>query len=82
MADYTVNHRYTSRRDGVQFGPYEPGTVVQLDESDAEWVNRDSPGCLTATLVIDIVGDEAKVGDQVVGAVNRMHKGGRKRAGA
>lgn len=48
MAAYTVNHRYTAFRDGTRFGPYEPGTTVDLEPADAAWVNRDSPGCLTA----------------------------------
>lgn len=47
MGKYEVNHRYQSYRDGAQYGPYEPGTVIDLDDVDAEWVNRDSPGALS-----------------------------------
>ena len=43
---YTVKHNYKSYRDGQQFGPWEAGTEVELDEPDAEWVERDSPGAL------------------------------------
>jgi len=78
MAKYTVNHTYRSRRDGVDFGPYEPGAVVELDPADAEWVNRDSPGCLTAGATVEI---KVEPDAEIVGALNRMHKGGRKRAG-
>lgn len=82
MATYAVNHHYRSFRDGVQYGPYEPGTFVQLDEVDAEWVNRDSPGTLTERATIDVVDTDAVVDGEAVGTINRMHKGGRKRAGA
>lgn len=82
MPTYAVNHRYSAFRDGAQFGPYEPGTFVELSEADAEWVNRDSPGTLTEKVAIDVVGDDAVIGSEVVGAANRQHKGGRKRAGA
>lgn len=44
MPRYTVNHRYSSNHNGRQFGPWEPGIEIELDEPDAEWVNRDSPG--------------------------------------
>lgn len=43
---YTVQHRYTASRDGQTFGPWDPGTEVELDEPDADWVNRDSEGTL------------------------------------
>lgn len=44
---YIVQHAYRSRRDGRDFGPWEEGESVELDnELDAEWVNRDSPGTL------------------------------------
>lgn len=48
MGDYTVQHNYRSTRDGQEFGPWTAGDVVQLDQADADWVNRDSPGALTA----------------------------------
>lgn len=78
MADYTVNHSYRAFHDGKQYGPYEQGTVVQLDEADAAWVNRDSPGCLTAGVTVEV---KTESDPETVGAINRMHKGGRKRAG-
>lgn len=46
MPRYTVQHRYAASRDGQTFGPWEPDTEVDLDEPDAEWVNRDSAGTL------------------------------------
>lgn len=48
MPKYLVNHSYTSRGDGVQYGPWSPGDSVELLEAVAEWVNRDSPGTLSA----------------------------------
>lgn len=44
MPRYTVNHRYESRRDGRQWGPWVAGTVVDLSPADAAWLNADSPG--------------------------------------
>lgn len=73
MAEYKVNHRYRSRRDGQDFGPYEPDTTVELDEADAEWVNRDSPGCLTP------VEATAKADGSAPASKDRGHKGGRTR---
>ena len=73
MGAYAVNHRYTSYRDGKLFGPFEPGTTVELEEADAEWVNRDSPGCLTDIAVAAETKGEAEP------AKDRQHKGGRKR---
>ena len=46
MAEYTFGWAYTARRDGITFGPYEAGQVTELDDADAEWINRDSPGIL------------------------------------
>lgn len=43
---YTVQHRYSAYRDGQLFGPWEPDIEVELDDLDAEWVNRDSEGTL------------------------------------
>jgi len=45
---YEVRHAYRSSRDGQQFGPWRAGEVIELSEADADWVNRDSPGCLLA----------------------------------
>jgi hypothetical protein len=47
MPAYQVNHSYRSSTQG----PFEAGAVLELDEATAEWVNRDSPGCLE--LVVD-----------------------------
>lgn len=48
MARYTIAHPYRSSRDGVAFGPWEAGETVELDTTDAEWLERDSPGVLVA----------------------------------
>lgn len=40
---YHVQHDYRSGR-----GAYEAGTVVDIDEAEAEWLNTDSPGLLLA----------------------------------
>lgn len=48
MARFVVAHAYSARRDGRLFGPWEPGTEVELDEADAAWVERDSPGVFAA----------------------------------
>lgn len=47
MPRYLVNHNYRSFSDGRAYGPFEAGQTVELVETDAEWVNRDSPGCLS-----------------------------------
>lgn len=73
MGRYQVNHGYKSFSDGKLFGPFEAGAVVELEDADAEWVNRDSPGCLTdiaATAETNGEGEPAK---------DRQHRGGRKR---
>ena len=44
MPGYVVNHRYRSS-SGTKL---EQGSIVDLDVALADWVNRDSPGCLTA----------------------------------
>lgn len=64
---YTVGHSYTARRDGHTFGPWAEGDQVDLTAEDAEWVNRDSPGTLTAAKR-----EQAPVAD-------RQHRGGRNR---
>jgi hypothetical protein len=78
MPTYTVNHAYRALRDGAVFGPYEPGTTVELSDADAEWVNRDSPGCLTEAATAKA---KAEPEGATVGANDRQHKGGRRRAG-
>lgn len=46
MGTYKLNGSYEAYRDGVRFGPWVKGDLVNLDEADAEWVERDSPGVL------------------------------------
>lgn len=75
MGDYTVQHSYRSTRDGQEFGPWVAGDVVQLGRADAEWVNRDSPGCL-ATVV---EAEPAPTKRQAPPAANRQHRAGRNR---
>jgi len=71
MPRYTVNHNYKAFSDGKHYGPLVGGTTVELDEADAEWVNRDSPGCLSPE------GEEPAVGKQ-----SRPHKAARTRGGS
>lgn len=40
-------HPYSAVTAAGTFGPWQPGEEVNLDEADAEWVIRDSPGVLT-----------------------------------
>ncbi len=77
MGEYEVLHAYRSSRDGQQFGPWKPGDVVELSETDADWVGRDSPGCLKPML--DAV--EAPARQKPAGA-DRQHRGGRNRNGS
>lgn len=46
MPEYKATRVYASYRDGVHYGPYTPGEVVELTEEIAEWIERDSPGLL------------------------------------
>jgi len=39
---YAVMHRYSS----TNYGPWDEGTTIELDDVSAGWVNRDSPGTL------------------------------------
>lgn len=71
MARYTVARRYSSYRDGRQFGPWVGGEVVELDDADAQWLDRDSPGLLTP--------ERAPVERAAKPAADRQHKGGRNR---
>lgn len=73
MPRFTVAHRYASSHNGRQFGPWEPGTEVELDEADAAWVERDSPGVFAAPE------PEPEPERQAKPAPNRMAKGGRNR---
>lgn len=75
MADYTVVHAYGARRDGRQFGPWQPGEVVDLDPADAEWVLRDSPGALEPADAAPAEGAER----QKPAGRDRQHRGGANR---
>lgn len=81
MAEYKVNQSYRARRDGQEFGPYDAGTTVELDDHDAAWVERDSPGTLTP---LDIAADtetsKVDADGEAEPAKDRQHKGGRKRS--
>lgn len=48
MGVYKLGHDYEAYRDGQRFGPWTAGGLVELDDADAEWVERDSPGALSA----------------------------------
>jgi hypothetical protein len=93
MGEYQVNHRYTSKRDGINFGPYEPGATVELLDADAEWVNRDSPGTLTPVTELELIAEDeaADASEEAAEAAtegeappvrDRAHRGGRRRAGS
>lgn len=66
MARYTLRHGYASNHNGRTFGPWAAGDVVEFDEADAEWVERDSPGALEP---------EKKAERQQPPAADRQHKG-------
>lgn len=74
MPNYTVHHRYTAVRDGQRFGPWVEGDAVQLTEDEADWVNRDSAGCLIEVVPVEVAKD-GKTGP------NRQHKPANNRAG-
>lgn len=46
MARYKLGHPYSSFTGGRQFGPWAKGDEVELDDADAKWIERDSPGAL------------------------------------
>jgi hypothetical protein len=50
MGVYHVNHRHSATHgsSATTYVVLEEGADVELDDDLAEWVNRDSPGCLTA----------------------------------
>lgn len=80
MPDYIVSHRYTARRDGQTFGPWEKGDAVQLEQADADWVNRDSEGCLAEAKPKAVKADKDEVADGKTGP-NRQHQPAKTRAG-
>jgi hypothetical protein len=73
--EFTVVHAYTARRDGQQFGPWMAGDVVGLEQEDAEWVLRDSPGSLAP---VDAAPAEAAERQKPAGR-DRQHRGGQNR---
>lgn len=75
MPAYEVKHGYRSRRDGQDYGPWEAGQTVELTEADAEWVNRDSPGCLAEAEPAKA--DKPERAKQP--AADRQHRGGANR---
>jgi hypothetical protein len=75
MAKYTVVHAYSARRDGLQFGPWQPDDVVDLEQADAEWILRDSPGSLAPA-----ADEPAETGErQKLAGRDRQHRGGANR---
>jgi len=84
VARYVVKRRYGSRRDGQQYGPWIAGTEVEMSESDADWVNRDSPGVLELIVVVEPEVVEVEPPEDVelpkAPAKNRMRTGGPTRA--
>lgn len=74
MAQYTVQHRYSAYRDGIRFGPWDKGDTIDLSEADADWINRDSEGCVAPVKLA-----AAKTADP---SPDRQHKGGRSRSGS
>lgn len=86
MQRYQVHHRYRSTLDGQTFGPWEPPDTVELSDVDAEWVNRDSPGCLSVvgastSPAVEAVELTVAVDGEAEAPKDRAHRGGRKRAG-
>jgi hypothetical protein len=86
MPRYVVQHGYSSWRDGVPWGRWEAGQVIDLREVDADWVNTDSPGCLAveaqpqpadAASEADAEADDTQ--REATPARNRQHRGGKTR---
>lgn len=85
MPRYRFNHRYLSQRDGVQWGPFDAGQEIDLREEDADWLDRDSPGCLSPVVDAPPAAEpepesESEPERDAVPARDRMHRGGRRRA--
>jgi len=70
MPRYVVEQAYHSYSDGQQWGPWEPGQEVELDEDRAAWVGRDAPGTLKPAV------KETKPKPPVA---DRQHRGGANR---
>lgn len=84
MTAFEVQHAYTARRDGQQFGPWVEGDHVELEPADAEWVERDSPGCLHSAggkvESAPAVGEDGPERQKPAGR-DRQHRGGTNRSG-
>lgn len=77
-AQYKVQHSYHSV--GVQLGPWRAGDVVELEDAVAEWVNRDSPGCLlAASAAPEATAPADEPVRQKPAGQNRQHRGGANR---
>lgn len=86
MTEYRLNHAYEASRDGLRFGRWEAGEVVDLEPADAEWIERDSPGALkpvTKRKQADEkpTEDEPAAGRQKPAGADRQHRGGANRGG-
>ncbi|MGH3834183.1 MAG: hypothetical protein ACRDSF_00545 [Pseudonocardiaceae bacterium] len=46
MRRFRITRSYKAVRDGTQYGPWESGHQVELDDDVAAWIQRDSPGLL------------------------------------
>lgn len=77
MAQYQLTRSYSSRRDGRTFGPWAAGDVVDLDQADAEWIGRDSPGALTPAAAEPDPEPEPERAAKP--SPNRQHRGGQNR---
>jgi len=77
MARHQVTQRYESWRDGTRFGPWRAGDEVELADPDAEWVDRDTPGTLTA---VDATGETVPPPSREKPPTrDRAHRGGSNR---
>jgi hypothetical protein len=77
MPQYQLKHAYTSRRDGRTFGPWAVGDVVDLDQDDADWIDRDSPGALTTPAAADPEPEPEPEAERAAKPTpNRQRKGG------
>ncbi len=92
MTRFKVNHHYGSNNNGQQYGPWRVGTVVDVADDEAAWINRDSPGTLSPDepapdAMLELAGsqppaDEDKDDEAVQPKPptrDRMHRGSRKR---
>jgi hypothetical protein len=81
MPEFVVVHAYRSSRDGRQFGPWVAGDLVEVTDADAEWLLRDSPGCLLPVAAEDPDNDPDNEREKPP-ARNRQARPGRNRGGS